>query len=122
MSVLAYLFCASIIGVIGFQIALIAGAPWGRITQGGQHEGALPTTGRLAAAISVVLLMAIALAILSAAGGWPGWPRWSGWAATALMGIIVVLNWVTPSSAERRLWGPITSVMFALSLSVMLFG
>ena len=122
MSVLAYLFCASIIGVSGFQIALIAGAPWGRITQGGQHEGALPITGRLVAAISVVLLMAIALAILSAAGGWPGWPRWSGWAATALMGIIMVLNWVTPSSAERRLWGPITSVMFALSLAVMLFG
>jgi hypothetical protein len=120
MLLVAYIYCLFILGVIGFQIALILGAPWGRITQGGQHEGALPLTGRLAAAMSVVLLLAMALAILSAAGGWPAWPRWSGWAAAALNGIVMALNWATPSAAERKLWGPITSVMFVLALSVVL--
>ncbi|WP_417255041.1 hypothetical protein [Celeribacter sp.] len=121
MQIMANIYCLFILGVIAFQIALIIGAPWGRITQGGQHEGALPLKGRLAAAISVVLLLVMALAILSAAGGWPAWPKWIGWAAAALNGVVMALNWATPSSAERKLWGPITSSMFVLALAVVLF-
>lgn len=122
MLLIAYVYFLLALGVIAFQIALIVGAPWGRITQGGQHEGALPLTGRLAAAISVVLLLAMALAILSAAGGWPAWPKWIGWVAVGLNGVVMALNWATPSSAERKLWGPISSIMFALALAIILFG
>lgn len=120
MLLMAYVYCLFILGVIGFQIALIIGAPWGRFTQGGQHDRALPLTGRLAAAMSVVLLLAMAFAILSAASGWPAWPRWSGWAAVALNGMVMALNWATPSAAERKLWGLSTSMMFVLALSVVL--
>ncbi|SOH92203.1 hypothetical protein SAMN06273572_10144 [Monaibacterium marinum] len=117
---MSYIYCMLILGVIGFQIALIIGAPWGRITQGGQVEGPLPRSGRIVAAISIVLLAGMALAILSTSGHWPQWPSWTGWVAVAINAIMMVLNWITPSSAERTLWGPITTAIFALALTVQL--
>ena len=117
---MAYLYCALILGTIGFQIALILGAPWGRITQGGQTEGALGRSGRVIAAISIVILSYMAFAILSADGKWPNWPIWTGWVAVALNCVVMILNWITPSAVERRLWGPITSAVFILALIVVL--
>lgn len=115
---MAFIYCALILGVIGFQVALILGAPWGKITQGGQVDGPLPRSGRIVAAVSIVLLLAMALAILSADGRWPGWPAWTGWCTVAMNTVMMVLNWITPSPAERKLWGPITTVMFALAVTV----
>lgn len=116
---MAFLYCALILGVIGFQIALILGVPWGRITQGGQIEGPLPRPGRIIAAVSIVLLAAMALAILSAGGHWPGWPSWTGWATVAMNALMMVLNWITRSRAERMLWGPITTVIFLVAVAVV---
>ncbi len=67
-------FCALIAGTIGFQIALIIGAPWGCLTQGGRVDRALTASSRFAAAGSIVILVVLALAILSAVGNWPGCP------------------------------------------------
>ena len=115
---MSYVYCVIILGVIGFQIALIRGAPWGRITQGGQVEGPLPLSGRIVAAVSIAILIFLSLAILSADGRWPGWPSWTGWVAGAVNAGMMVLNWITPSGAERRLWGPITTLIFALAVAV----
>lgn len=111
-----------IFGVIGFQIALVLGAPWGRITQGGQTEGALPPSGRIVAAVSIAILIGMALGVLSARGHWPGWPFWTGWLAVAVNALSMVLNWITPSAAERKLWGPIMTFMFVIALSIVWFG
>ncbi|WP_373237883.1 hypothetical protein [Cohaesibacter celericrescens] len=115
---MSYIYCAIILGVIGFQVALILGAPWGRITQGGQVDGPLPRSGRIIAAVSIAILVGMALAILSADGRWPGWPSWTGWAVVAMNAVMMVLNWITPSTAERKLWGPITTVILVLALTV----
>lgn len=117
---LAHLYATLCGAIIFFQIALIFGAPLGRYTQGGRHEGALPASGRLIAAFSILLLVFMAVSILSAAG-FPGldWPRWTGWVAFAVSCISCVLNWITPSDVERRVWGPIMSVVAALALVVM---
>ncbi len=117
---MAYIYSTLIIGVIGFQIALILGAPWGRITQGGQVDGPLPRSGRIIAAVSILLLIGMALAVLSADGHWPNWTRWTAWAALAVQALSMVLNWITPSAAERKLWGPITTVLFLLAATVVL--
>ena len=116
-----YLFCTMIFGVIGFHFAIILGVPWGRLTQGGQIEGALPLSGRIIAVISIVILAAIALAILSADGHWPNWPRWAAESALAVITISTVLNGITPSVAERSLWGPFNSVMLALAVEILWF-
>ena len=107
-------------GIVVFQIALILGAPWGVYTQGGGIAGPLPTPRRAAAGLSGVLNMAMAAGILSAAGLAPGWPAWTGWAALAVTLLSCVLNGITRSRPERRLWFPVTGAMLALALIVML--
>ncbi|MBT55889.1 MAG: hypothetical protein CMF72_21135 [Mameliella sp.] len=117
---IAHLYATACLAVVFFQFALIVGAPLGRWTQGGQHLGRLPLSGRIVAAASVLVLLFQALAILSAAG-FPGlgWPRWTGWAALAVSVISTVLNGVTPSAKERALWFPVVLVMAGMAAYVM---
>ncbi|MEP5622777.1 MAG: hypothetical protein ABJP82_09380 [Hyphomicrobiales bacterium] len=114
-----FFYLAACIGVVGFQFALMAGAPWGHLTQGGQNHGALPTKNRIAAFISVFILAGMALAIISIAGFWPHWPVWTAWVALAIQSVVTLLNWITRSKPERRLWGPITTAMLVLAATVV---
>jgi hypothetical protein len=116
----SFLYALIITATIVFQLCVIAGAPWGRITQGGQNEGPLPTKNRIFAVFSILILAAMAASILSAAGMWPNWPTWTGWAALAMQVLSTVMNLITPSKAERKLWGPITFIMLLLALFVIL--
>jgi len=115
----AWLYALLCSGVIVFQFCLIAGAPWGRLTQGGAHPGALTVSGRMFAAASVVLLSLMAASILSAAEVLMLWPRWTGWVALGIQGLSTLLNWITPSRSERLLWGPVTTAMLIMALLVM---
>ncbi|MCI5111831.1 MAG: hypothetical protein MRY75_14880 [Marivita sp.] len=117
---IAHLYATAMLAIAFFQVALILGAPLGRYTQGGQHEGALPLSGRIIAAVSIPVLLFQGLAILSAAG-FPGlgWPRWTGWVALAVTVVSTVLNWITPSKPERAVWGPVMLVLSAMALVVM---
>ena len=114
---LAFLFIVACIGAISFQIAIVAGAPWGHLTQ-----GKLPIAGRAAALVSIIILLMMALAVSSAAGGRPNWPDWTGWVALTLQTVSTVVNWISPSRPERLLWGPINSVMLGLAAAVVLCG
>jgi hypothetical protein len=105
---------------IVFQFCLIAGAPWGRWTQGGRHDGPLPVTGRIGAGVSVLVLVFLASAIASAAGMPPHWPGWTAWVALGIQAASTLLNWITRSRVERLVWGPVTTVMLSLSLSVVI--
>ena len=117
---IAHLYATGCLAIVFFQVALIAGAPLGRYTQGGRHAGALPMSGRIIAAVSIPVVLFQGLAILSAAG-FPGlgWPRWTGWVAFAVQAVSTVLNWITPSKPERAVWGPVTVVMAAMALVVL---
>ena len=117
---IAHFYGLACVAIIFFQIALIGGAPWGRYTQGGQHDGALPLSGRVIALVSIPILIFMGLSIVSAAG-FPGlgWPRWTGWVALGVQTLSMILNWITPSAPERKLWGPIMTVLAAMALVVM---
>ncbi len=65
---IAHLYASLCGAIVAFQIALIAGAPLGPYTQGGQHPGPLPRSGRIIAALSIPVLVFQALAMVSAAG------------------------------------------------------
>ncbi|CUH66937.1 hypothetical protein TG4357_02727 [Thalassovita gelatinovora] len=118
---LAQLYALMCLATVAFQLLLIAGLPLGEYTQGGQRKGALPPSGRVLAALSILLLAFMALSILSAAGFAGGfWPRWTGWGAVGLSAMTCTLNWITRSRKERRLWAPITTVMLALAAYVMI--
>jgi len=110
-------FCAA--GVITFQLALVAGAPWGALTQGGASPGVLPAPGRSLAAVSAVLLLGM-LVIVRARVGLLAAPRLGRlvWLVVAYCVLGVVANAATPSAAERCLWLPVVSVMLVASLRV----
>lgn len=117
----AHLYAMACLAIVFFQLALIGGAPLGPWTQGGQHEGALPLSGRIVAAVSIPVLVFQALAVLSAAG-FPGldFPRWCGWVALAVSVVTAVLNGITPSVRERAVWFPVTLVKAGMAGYVMI--
>ena len=116
----ATLYLVMVGGVIVFQFCLMGGAPWGEVTQGGQHEGPLPRSGRIIAGVSVPILLFLGAGVASAAGMAPSWPSWTGKVALGIQTVVMILNWITRSKPERRLWGPITTVMVALAAYVVL--
>jgi hypothetical protein len=116
---LSTLYSLIIALVVLFQACLIFGAPWGQITQGGQYEGSLPVNGRIAALLSIPILICMGASITSAAGLAPYWADWTAYAAIAVQGLSTTLNWITPSHKERLLWGPITSIMLLLAAYVV---
>ena len=119
-AVLAARVSATLFAVVAlFQIALIVGAPWGSLTQGGSHPGSLPTSGRIIAAVSAVLLILMALVVLARVGqgpfaNLPGTTVNIGlWITLTYAGLGVLMNLASRSAAERLLWAPFTAVLFA---------
>ena len=114
ITALFYIFITSI--VIVFQLALAFGAPWGEFTQGGRFKGTLPVTGRILAALSVPVLIFMGCSIASAAGLIFEWHRWTAYVTVSIQGLTAIFNLITPSSKERLVWGPVTTIAFFLAL------
>jgi hypothetical protein len=118
----AAVFAIVTAGVVAFQIALALGAPWGAYAMGGKYPGRYPRTMRIAAAAQAGLLTAISVIVLSKAGLLL--PSLSQtlpsliWLVVAFSGASVVLNAITPSAGERRIWLPVAVVMLLSSLTV----
>ena len=111
-------------GVIVFQVALALGAPWGRYAMGGVFPGRFPPRMRFAAIVQAGLIALLTVTVLSAAGvvlpdvaaTFP----WLIWVAVLVSGVAVVLNAISRSAGERRIWVPVASVLLVTSLLVAL--
>ncbi len=123
-SIAAIVFTITAGGVIAFQLALALGAPWGAYAMGGAYPGRYPTPMRVAAVVQAGLIAALALIVLSAAGlVLPDLAQslpWLVWVAVAFSAIALVLNTITRSAGERRIWAPVTAVLLLTSLVVAL--
>lgn len=113
----SFIATALLAAIAAFQLALILGAPWGRLTQGGAVEGALPSGGRVLAALSILILILMWLAV-SGRAGWGPARRWRPrllaavcWAAAGYSLLAVILNAATPSGAERAAWLPVSIIL-----------
>jgi hypothetical protein len=108
--------------VIGFQLALAGGAPWGELTMAGAYPGRLPLPMRAVAVASAALLASCGAVIAARAG--LALPRAATaarrliWVVVAYMLVGVVLNAATPSPRERALWLPVTAVLAVCALVV----
>ena len=122
----AVLFSLITLGVIAFQLALACGAPWGAFAMGGAFPGKYPISMRIAAIVQSVILAAVALAVLSVAGvvaaPWGPTPTWVAWGIAALLTVGLILNLITPSAGERRIWAPVVAAMLACCIVVALLG
>lgn len=118
-------YAVLILGVVAFQLAVAAGAPWGEFTQGGATSGVLPTAGRLVALLSACLLGVLAMAVLGRAGigPWRAKRRLStalAWIAVAYAAVAVVVNAATPSAGERIIWLPVSLALLPMVLVAVL--
>jgi hypothetical protein len=120
--VAAAIFIALSIFAAAFQVALVAGMPWGALTWGGRFRGRLPDRMRAVAAVSAVLLLAFALVVAIRAGmfqpDWQPLSRTLVWGVVAYTALGVVANAITPSRWERIVWLPIVLMMLVCSILV----
>ncbi len=120
----ALVFAVVVIGTVGFQLALALGAPLGAYAMGGRFPGRFPTPMRLAALVQAVFLGALAVIVLSRAGiALPSVSEalpWLIWLTVSFSAVSLVLNVITPSPGERRVWVPVAVVMLLSSLVVAL--
>lgn len=117
----AWLACAMLAALAGFQAALIAGAPIGHFAWGGQHR-VLPRNLRIGSVISVTLYAIFAAVIIQRAGlvaVLP--PPVSDIGIWVILGYTVLgipLNAISRSSPERFTMTPVVIALFVLVLIV----
>jgi hypothetical protein len=120
----AILYAVISLGVIVFQIALAAGAPWGEFAMGGAFPGQFPPALRVAALLQAALLAGMAAVVLSRAGvilpGWSRASRWFIWFVVAFSALSLILNLITPSAGERAIWAPTAFLLLVSSAIVAL--
>ena len=113
------------LGVVAFQLALVAGAPWGEYTMGGQSKGRLPRSLRAGAGVSAVIMLAQAGHYLAQAGALPplldrnasSVVNWI-WFGFSIVGLI--MNSISRSRKERDIWVPVLLVSTVCTLLVAL--
>lgn len=109
-------------GVVFFQLALAAGAPWGAYAMGGAYPGQFPPALRVAALIQALLLVGMAAVVMARAGlvlaSWSRVSRWLIWLVVAFATVSLVLNLITPSAGERAIWAPVALLLLISSAVV----
>jgi hypothetical protein len=106
-----------------FQLALVFGAPMGEYAYGGQMPGKLPIPYRVASAVSFLLLLAIAGHYLAQLGLVPkllsdDLNQWANWGLIGFAAAAAVMNNITRSVKEKRLWGSTTIAMLIAAIVV----
>jgi hypothetical protein len=115
----ALVFAVAGAGVVLFQIGLALGAAWGSHAMGGRYPGRFPPALRVAAAVQALLIAFLVLVVLSDADvvlpALADQFGWLVWLAVAFSALSAVLNAITRSPVERRLWLPVAAVMLVSS-------
>lgn len=108
-----------------FQIAIVLGAPLGEYSYGGRTVGKLPSRYRISSFFSVLLLAAIAGHYLALLGVFQplidsGLLSIANWVLVGFAALAALLNNITRSAKEKRLWGGVTLAMLLASIIVAL--
>lgn len=112
-------------GLVVFQIALAAGAPWGRAAYGGTT--AQPAFElRVSSVFAAILWSCVALVVLKRGGHRV--PRMlphgavpvAMWVVVGLLSVGFVLNVITPSQLERMIWAPVTLALLVATTATEL--
>ena len=108
-----------------FQIALIAGAPWGEYAFGGKNKGALPRNLRIGSAISSFLYLGIAGHYLAQIGVFPqlldaNLNSIANWSIVGINSLSLIMNTITPSKKERMIWAPVALILLGASILIAL--
>ena len=96
-----------------FQIAMAMGAPWGHLAMGGRWPGRFPVAMRVVAALQAGLIAAFAWVVLAHAGvvAQHALADRVIWVVLAFAVLGAVMNLISPSRDERKLWFPVALAM-----------
>ena len=108
-----------------FQLALVLGAPLGEYAFGGQNVGKLPLVYRIGSAVSLLIMLALAGHYLAQLGVFtPILPEpqnsWVNWVLVGFAALAALMNNITRSQKEKRLWGGTTLAMLLAAVIVAL--
>ncbi|WP_294181394.1 hypothetical protein [uncultured Schumannella sp.] len=123
-AVAAVAFTVLLVALAIFQIALIAGVPWGRAAWGGA-DAVLPANKRIGSIVAVVLYVAFAIIALFRAGVVGDASEALGlviamWVVFGYLALGVVMNAISRSKLERFIMTPVALVLAILALVVAL--
>jgi len=114
------------IGLLGvFQLALAAGAPWGRLAWGGGHER-LPAAYRVGSLVSILIYAVFATIVLERAGliavlPSPEIARVGAWIIAGYMTLGIVMNAISRSLPERFVMTPV-AILLCISAAPVALG
>lgn len=108
-----------------FQLALVLGAPMGEYAFGGQNVGKLPLGYRIGSAVSFLIMLALAGHYLAQLGVFtPILPEpqnsWVNWVLVGFAALAALMNNITRSQKEKRLWGGTTLAILLAAVIVAL--
>lgn len=119
------IFLVSILAVVLFQFALALGAPWGAYAMGGKFPGRYPRSMRFACLIQIAILILVASIVMSRSGLWladrSSFADIGIWFVVAFSAVATLLNLITRSVWERRIWAPVSILMLATSVIIAVF-
>ena len=106
-----------------FQFAIVLGAPLGEYAYGGQNEGKLPRRFRITSMISMLLMLALAGHYLAQTGVVQPLLDEAGnsivnWVLVGFAALAALMNNITRSQKEKRLWGGTTVAMLLAAVIV----
>lgn len=106
-----------------FQLAIVLGAPLGEYAYGGQNEGKLPTRFRVTSVVSMLLMLALAGHYLAQTGVVQPLLDETGnsivnWVLVGFAALAALMNNITRSQKEKRLWGGTTIAMLLAAVIV----
>ena len=122
ISIAALVFFTLIVVVVLFQFALVIGFPWGEYAMGGKFKGKYPIPMRIAAVFQMFILLLMGVVVIIKAR-----LAFEHYYSIAVSGIWVVvgfcilatiLNFLTKSVVEKRIWAPISLLLLISSLIV----
>lgn len=114
-----------LLALVGFQVALAAGVPWGKAAYGGASATLTPRL-RVASGVAAVIWTLVAWFFLSlAVPALPGpvpdsWQIVVLWVLVGLFAIATAMNAISRSRIERAIWTPVSAVLLACALIVVL--
>jgi len=107
-----------------FQLGLAIGMPWGEYAMGGYYPGRFPWKLRLSAIIQGILLIIFAFIVLDKADlfrlEYFSIPSIAIWFVVAFSILTSILNFITKSIKEKKLWFPVSILLLITSLIVAL--
>ncbi|EAR08655.1 hypothetical protein [Reinekea blandensis] len=120
MTLSAILFTVSAMIVAAFQLALVAGAPWGTAAMGGRYPGVLPPKARALSLIQALIMLLFILIVLTRAElilhDFYHLSVTLIWFVTGLLALSLLGNLATPSKIERNIWSPVALVLLATAV------